>query len=108
MELGQVGRHRLDQKHELGLKEPDFGRIHPVGGQLDGEHCKGDLAIKVWRTLICGGHHLLSLKKKQNILIVGNPTLVFEYEKSRDLVETNFNKEELYQTKITHGGHQNL
>ena len=47
MELGQVGRHRLDQKHELGLKEPDFGRIHPVGGQLDGEHCKGDLAIKV-------------------------------------------------------------
>ena len=45
---------------------------------------QGEKESHLWTTSL----HLL--KKKQNILIIGNPTLVFEYEKSMDLVETNF------------------
>ena len=47
MELGQEGRHRLDGKLRLGLEEPYFGRIRPESGQLDGDHCEGELAFRL-------------------------------------------------------------
>ena len=41
------GRHVVDLKLGLGLEELYFGRIRPEGGQLDGDCCERDLAIRV-------------------------------------------------------------
>ena len=47
MELGQGFHYALDHKLGLSLEEPNFGRIHPEGGQFDGDRGEGDLAIRV-------------------------------------------------------------
>ena len=65
MELGQGGRHVVDRKLGLSLEELYFGRIRPEGGQLDGDCCERDLAIRVSRTLFCGRHLYFHWKRNR-------------------------------------------
>ena len=84
MELGWGGCHLLDHK----LEEPYLRRICPEDGQLN-----GDVVREAWPSGCGGPSSVVNIanctEKETNVLIIGI-LLWYEYEKSKDSVETNF------------------